>query len=421
MRQDRRRDFGQTARGAVVLPIRAVGGTSRRHGTISVPVTTHSRPQNIKLMKPEKIYSICFSPTGTSRKIAEAVARGLAEAFDPMQKTATSGRERNYATEPTISKKLRGQHLATSAPQTPQTGAQANGETEATASTTDEADSKEDAGSVTTVDLTHPSPAAVAVSRDTVAVIAVPVYGGKVATTARKRLEAVHGNGTPVVLIVLYGNRAFEGALVELSEIAATQGFIPIAAAAFVGEHSYSTDRYPIAVGRPDASDLAEAVAFGRRTGERLGSGATLPAAGTDRPSKSAGKMATGTDHAARTEGEITAIDVREIAHPASGFWPMLRFIRFVLGYRRRQKRRPVVYLPAADPARCIHCGRCATLCPVAAIAAGDEEHTDPTRCIRCCACVKGCPVHARTFETPFAAALSRNFRRQKPNVFFPR
>jgi len=96
---------------------------------------------------------------------------------------------------------------------------------------------------------------------------------------------------------------------------------------------------------------------------------------------------------------------------------PMLRFIRFVVGYRRRQKKNPVVYLPACDADRCTHCGRCAAICPTQAVARGDEAHTDPARCIRCCACVKGCPVGARSFHTPFAAALTRSFTRRKQPV----
>ena len=48
---------------------------------------------------------------------------------------------------------------------------------------------------------------------------------------------------------------------------------------------------------------------------------------------------------------------------------------------------------------------------------AGREELTDAAHCIRCCACVKSCPVGARSFETPFAAALARSFRKPKPNV----
>ena len=130
-------------------------------------------------------------------------------------------------------------------------------------------------------------------------------------------------------------------------------------AAAFVGEHSYSTERTPIAAGRPDGQDLAAAEAFGRAVRRKLAGQGPLP------------------------------VDAARLKAPGTPLVPLLRFIRFVLAYRRRQKKHPVVLLPAGSAARCI----------------------------RCCACVKGCPVGARTFETPFAAALSRNFARRKPPV----
>ncbi len=83
---------------------------------------------------------------------------------------------------------------------------------------------------------------------------------------------------------------------------------------------------------------------------------------------------------------------------------------------------------PAAQKSGCTHPRRRRrTLHPVRsaarrsaqrkAIARGDELHTDPQRCIRCCACVKGCPTGARSYETPFADALARNFSRRKPPV----
>ena len=141
------------------------------------------------------------------------------------------------------------------------------------------------------------------------------------------------------------------------------------------------------AEGRPDAQDLAEATAFGARIGQKLAHGETRP------------------------------IDAAKLREPHTPLLSKLRFIRFVLGYRRRQKRNPVALLPAGDATRCTQCGRCVALCPTQAIARGDELHTDPARCIRCCACVKGCAFGARTFETPFAAVLSRNFARRKPPV----
>lgn len=281
-------------------------------------------------MKPETVCTVVFSPTGTSKKIAAAVARGIASraGADPAE-----------------------------------------------------------AAALKTVDLTHAAAQSATLPADTVAVIAAPVYGGHVAPTAVKRLETLRGAGTPAVIIAVYGNRAFEKAAAELAELASRQGFVPVAAAAFVGEHSYSTDTAPIAAGRPDAQDLAQAAAFGAAVRQKL---------------------------AAETPAPINAAKLKDRRTP---LLPMLRFIRFVVGYRRRQKKNPVVYLPAGDAGRCTHCGRCAAICPTQAIARGDEVHTDPARCIRCCACVKGCPVGARTFETPFAAALARSFTRRKPPV----
>ena len=240
---------------------------------------------------------------------------------------------------------------------------------------------------VRALDLTHAVPRPETLSADTVAVFAAPVYGGRIPRTALERMEGIRGEGTPAVVIAVYGNRAFEKAAAELAALAARQGFVPVAAAAFVGEHSYSTPETPVAAGRPDAQDLARAAEFGAAVRKKL-------AAGTPAP--------------------VDAAKLKDVHTPLV---PMLRFIRFVVGYRRRQKKNPVVYLPACDADRCTHCGRCAAICPTQAIARGDEAHTDPARCIRCCACVKGCPVGARSFHTPFAAALARNFTRRKPPV----
>lgn len=210
---------------------------------------------------------------------------------------------------------------------------------------------------------------------------------GPRAPAALERLQEIRGEGTPAVVLAVYGNRAFGTAVAQLAAFVAERGFVPVAAGAFVGEHSYSTPGTPIAEGRPDTQDLAEAAAFGARIGQKLAHGETGP------------------------------IDAAKLREPHTPLLSKLRFIRFVLGYRRRQKRTPAVLLPAGDAARCTQCGRCVALCPTQAIARGDELHTDSARCIRCCACVKGCPFGARTFGTPFAAVLARNFARRKPPV----
>lgn len=277
----------------------------------------------------DSIRSIFFSPTGTSKKIAEAITRGVAAPTDESTLALT----------------------------------------------------------VQTLDLTHTAGPETTLSAETVAVIAAPVYGGRIAPVAMKRLAGIRGSGGPAVVVALYGNRAFEHAVVELAGLVSRQGFVPVAAAAFVGEHSYSTPETPIAAGRPDAQDLTAAEAFGRAIRQKIDAGTCSP---------------------------VDAAQLKERRAPSLS---TLRFIRFVLKYRHQQKRHPVVYLPECDAERCTLCGRCAAICPVGAISRGDETRTDPARCIRCCACVKGCPVGARTFHTPFAEALSRNFFRRKEPV----
>ena len=88
------------------------------------------------------------------------------------------------------------------------------------------------------------------------AFIAVPVYAGRVAPIALQRIRRLKGENAPVVLVAVYGNRDYEDALVELRDETTCLGFTPLAAGAFIGEHSYSRPGMPVAEGRPDANDL---------------------------------------------------------------------------------------------------------------------------------------------------------------------
>ena len=189
-------------------------------------------------MNPTAVYTVVFSPTGTSRKIAAAVAQGAAR------------------------------HDGSS-------NAAANAAAGADAGTNAVAGSA--AKAFTTIDLTHAAGKSVTLSADAAAVFAVPVYGGRVAPAALERLREIRGEGTPAVVLAVYGNRAFGTAVAQLAAFVAERGFVPVAAGAFVGEHSYSTPGTPIAEGRPDAQDLAEAAAFGARIGQKLAHGETGP------------------------------------------------------------------------------------------------------------------------------------------------
>lgn len=192
--------------------------------------------------------------------------------------------------------------------------------------------------------------------RDTLVVFGAPVYAGRVTAVAAQRLRRLQGEGTPAVLVVVYGNRLFEDALLELQHLAVERGFRPLAGGAFLGEHSYSTAELPLSPGRPDAADLQQAVDFGRQIREKV-------------------------------RGIARAEEIPPLSVP--GNFP----------YREGHKLTDVA--PVTDAALCTRCGACVEVCPTAAIPPDDPTATDPAACILCCACTRACPVGARTLVDP--------------------
>ncbi len=79
------------------------------------------------------------------------------------------------------------------------------------------------------------------INNNSLTIIGMPVYGGRLPITAIETLKKLQSNQSPVVIVVVYGNREYDDALLELKEIASNCGFKMIAGAAFIGEHSYST------------------------------------------------------------------------------------------------------------------------------------------------------------------------------------
>ncbi len=208
-------------------------------------------------------------------------------------------------------------------------------------------------GETETLDLTLPGACSegAEIGAGTLAVIGAPVYRGRAAPDAVRRLGRVRGNGAPAVVIATYGNRDYEDALLELADLAEDQGFVVVAAGAFIGEHSYSTPDRPLSPGRPDAEDMAGAQAFGAAVREKLAGlenleDAKKPEVPGNRPYKDAP------------------------AGPGAA--------------------------PETDEALCDLCGACAEVCPVGAIQVGETVVTDADACVRCCACVRDCPCGAR-------------------------
>lgn len=163
---------------------------------------------------------------------------------------------------------------------------------------------------VARTDLTFHPVGKLEIPENTLTVITVPVYGGKVAPPALERMKDVHASGAPAVLVAVYGNRAYEKALVELDAFASDRGFKVIAGATFVGEHSYSTQQNPIAAGRPDADDLQFAETFGAKIRTKI--------------------------EAAADMDKLYAVDVNRIQRPHQAFF---RYSVFAEGGETTQKR----------------------------------------------------------------------------------
>jgi hypothetical protein len=68
----------------------------------------------------------------------------------------------------------------------------------------------------------------------------------------------------------VYGNIGFGMSLKESTSLARSMRLTPVAAATFIGEHSFSCPEIPLAAGRPDGQDLSKAETFGAELARKL-------------------------------------------------------------------------------------------------------------------------------------------------------
>ena len=104
-----------------------------------------------------------------------------------------------------------------------------------------------------------------------VLVFAFPVYAGRIPQLLLEPLERLNGQGAYVVPLAVYGNRHYDDALLEAVELFFTRQFSVLAAGAFVAEHSYT---HNVGTGRPDAQDMQALNAFAHRAASRIAQGA---------------------------------------------------------------------------------------------------------------------------------------------------
>lgn len=203
-------------------------------------------------------------------------------------------------------------------------------------------------------------------------ILTAPVYAGRVAPHALQRFRRLQAQDVPAVIAVVYGNRDYDDALIELRDEAEKLHFKVIAAGAFIGEHSFSRPQMPVAEGRPDASDLQKARDLGQKAVQKLEKGV-----------------------------------------PEDSLW-----VKGNVPYRAVKEQPPVAPVCLEG---CTLCGKCVAVCPVHAISKSPEGkiETDAAKCTLCCACVKECPFGQRVFDTPFTKFLYENFRERREPEFF--
>jgi len=209
------------------------------------------------------------------------------------------------------------------------------------------------------------------IDSDEIAIIGAPVYGGRLPVDAIKRFKQIKARKTLSVPIVVYGNREFEDALLELKNLAVEVGFNPIAGGAFIGEHSYATTDVPIANGRPDSLDIENAMNFGARIRDKI--------------------------------NDIQSPDA-QIELEIPGRFPY------------QSSQRTIPFLPVTNEKICTHCGTCTKLCPTAAISINGNVATKNELCIRCFACIKKCPTAARVCEDSMLKKITQWLNQQCSN-----
>jgi ferredoxin len=197
---------------------------------------------------------------------------------------------------------------------------------------------------------------AVSFAEEDFVVVGVPVYAGRVPNVLLKYLNTIAGNGAWAVAVVVYGNRDYDDALIELQDILEAGGFKVVAGGAFIGEHSFSKT---LGRNRPDERDMAVAGDFAGRIYRKLDGSGEPPAVAVkgNRPYREY--------YRPKNRGGVT-VDIRKVT-PKTG-------------------------------SDCIDCKLCADICPMGSIDAGDVAKMNGI-CIKCCACIKSCPVGAKYFD----------------------
>lgn len=196
-------------------------------------------------------------------------------------------------------------------------------------------------------------------SSEEIAIVAMPVFSGRIPDLCVDMLHKIKGNNAPVIAVVVYGNRAYDDALLELTNILKENGFKVVGAGAVIAQHSIFQD---VAQGRPDNTDMEKIENFTKCCINRIASD-----------------------------------DIDTISVPGNTPY-------------REAKALPII--PAVS-AKCTECGACIRICPVGAIPHDNPQMTDKEKCINCTACIHICPEDARSYSGVKMALGARSFAKK--------
>lgn len=214
----------------------------------------------------------------------------------------------------------------------------------------------------------------IVVPKEDLLIVGIPVYAGRVPALAVERIRKFKGEGTPAIAIAVYGNRDFDDALLELSDILAENGFQVISAGAFIAQHSI----FPkVGAHRPDSDDYLQMNVFADESNKILN----------------------------KNREKLLPIHVP--------------------GNRPYKVPGSIPVYPSGTSG-CKECGKCAELCPVGAIPKEEPKKVDEEKCIKCGRCVVVCPTRSREFKGMAYTMASIKFNmaykdRREPEMFFAR
>ena len=188
---------------------------------------------------------------------------------------------------------------------------------------------------------------------DELLIIGMPVYGGRIPYLVQEFVKNLKANNTLCIPVVVYGNRDYEDALLELSDYLEEGGFKIVSAGAFIGEHSFGAE---IAGGRPNDDDLNIAKDFALKSKQKI-------------------------------QNINSVNDFEKINIPGNRPY--------------KESASATIEWEPETLDNCNDCGSCKDVCPMGIIDKGNPKLiTDISKCIHCCACVKACPQNAKVMTS---------------------